>query len=44
MEKVFIAGAIPEVGLNLLKQHFEVEMYNDEGLISKEAPVSYTHL
>lgn len=40
MEKVFIAGAIPEVGLNLLKQHFEVEMYNDEGLISKEALIN----
>ena len=26
MEKVYIAGAIPEVGLNLLKEHFEVEM------------------
>ena len=25
MEKVYIAGAIPEVGLNLLKEHFEVE-------------------
>ena len=40
MEKVFIADAIPEVGLNLLKQHFEVEMYNDEGLISKEALIN----
>ena len=27
MEKVYIAGKIPEVGLNLLKEHFEVEMY-----------------
>ena len=25
MTKVYIAGAIPEVGLNLLKEHFEVE-------------------
>ncbi|MCM3319520.1 hydroxyacid dehydrogenase [Staphylococcus warneri] len=40
MEKVFIAGAIPEVGLNLLKEHFEVEMYDDEGLISKDALIN----
>ncbi len=40
MEKVFIAGAIPEVGLELLKKHFEVEMYDDEGLISKEALIN----
>lgn len=36
MEKVYIAGAIPEVGLNLLKEHFEVEMYEGEGIIDKE--------
>lgn len=34
--KVYIAGAIPEVGLNLLKEHFEVEMYEGEGIIDKE--------
>ena len=33
--KVYIAGAIPEVGLNLLKEHFEVEMYEGEGIIDK---------
>ncbi|WP_204193961.1 2-hydroxyacid dehydrogenase family protein [Staphylococcus sp. GDY8P47P] len=36
MEKVYIAGAIPDVGLNLLKEHFEVEMYDGEGIIDKE--------
>lgn len=36
MEKVYIAGAIPEVGLNILKEHFEVEMYEGEGIIDKE--------
>ncbi|MCI2944481.1 MULTISPECIES: 2-hydroxyacid dehydrogenase family protein [Staphylococcus] len=36
MVKVYIAGAIPEVGLNLLKEHFEVEMYECEGIIDKE--------
>ena len=36
MEKVYIAGAIPEVGLNLLKEHFEVEMYDGDGIIDKE--------
>ena len=36
MEKVCIAGAIPEVGLNLLKEHFEVEMYDGDGIIDKE--------
>lgn len=36
MEKVYIAGAIPEVGLNLLKEHFEVEMYDGQGIIDKE--------
>ena len=35
MTKVYIAGAIP-VGLNLLKEHFEVDMYDGEGLIDKE--------
>lgn len=35
-DKVYIAGAIPEVGLNLLKEHFEVDMYDGEGLIDKE--------
>lgn len=36
MVKVYIAGAIPEVGLNILKEHFEVEMYEGEGIIDKE--------
>jgi len=36
MEKVFIAGPIPEVGLNLLKDHFEVDMYDGEGIIDKK--------
>ncbi|WP_053025498.1 2-hydroxyacid dehydrogenase family protein [Staphylococcus haemolyticus] len=36
MVKVYIAGAIPEVGLNILKEHFEVEMYEGEGIINKE--------
>ena len=36
MEKVYIAGAIPEVGLNLLKEHFEVEMYDGEELLIKK--------
>lgn len=36
MEKVYIAGKITEVGLNLLKEHFEVEMYEGEGIIDKE--------
>ena len=36
MEKVYIAGAIPEVGLNLLKEHFEVEMYDGDGIIDKK--------
>ena len=36
MEKVFIAGPIPEVGLHLLKDHFEVDMYDGEGIIDKK--------
>ncbi|MGW9856880.1 D-3-phosphoglycerate dehydrogenase [Staphylococcus hominis] len=36
MEKVYIAGKIPEAGLNLLKEHFEVDMYEGEGIIDKE--------
>ena len=36
MTKVYIAGAIPEVGLNLLKEHFEVDMYDDEDLLIKK--------
>lgn len=37
MVKVYIAGPIPEVGLNLLKdQGFEVDMYEGKGIIDKE--------
>ncbi|MGO2206348.1 MAG: NAD(P)-dependent oxidoreductase, partial [Staphylococcus xylosus] len=37
MVKVYIAGPIPEVGLNLLKdQGFEVAMYEGKGIIDKE--------
>ncbi|HIH1382149.1 TPA: 2-hydroxyacid dehydrogenase family protein [Staphylococcus pseudintermedius] len=36
MKKVFIAGPIPEKGLEILKAHFEVEMYEGEGIIDKE--------
>lgn len=37
MVKVYIAGQIPEVGLNLLKdQGFEVDMYEGTGIIDKE--------
>ena len=34
--KVYIAGKIPEAGLNLLKEHFEVDMYEGEDIIDKE--------
>ncbi|OFK22749.1 hydroxyacid dehydrogenase [Staphylococcus sp. HMSC068H12] len=37
MVKVYIAGPIPEVGLNLLKdQGFEVDMFEGTGIIDKE--------
>ncbi|PTF58075.1 hydroxyacid dehydrogenase [Staphylococcus chromogenes] len=36
MKKIFVAGPIPEVGLNLLKEHFEVEMYEGKGIISQD--------
>ena len=37
MVKVFIAGSIPEVGYNLLKeQGYEVDMYEGKGIIDKE--------
>ncbi|MDW4458106.1 2-hydroxyacid dehydrogenase family protein [Staphylococcus saprophyticus] len=37
MVKVYIAGPIPKVGLNLLKdQGFEVDMYEGTGIIDKE--------
>lgn len=37
MVKVFIAGPIPEVGYNLLKeQGYEVDMYEGKGIIDKE--------
>lgn len=35
MTKVFIAGAIPEAGLNQLKTHFDVDMYTGDTLISE---------
>ena len=37
MVKVFIAGPIPKVGYNLLKeQGYEVDMYEGKGIIDKE--------
>ncbi|MBB2506868.1 hypothetical protein BUY28_00310 [Staphylococcus cohnii] len=36
MKKIFIAGAIPEAGLKQLEQHFDVDMYTGETLISEE--------
>lgn len=36
MAKVYIAGEIPEVGLNLLKEHFEVEMYEGKEIIDQD--------
>lgn len=36
MTKVYIAGEIPEVGLNLLKEHFEVEMYEGKEIIDQD--------
>ena len=35
MKKIFIAGSIPETGLNQLEQHFDVDMYTGETLISE---------
>ncbi|KIX91137.1 2-hydroxyacid dehydrogenase [Staphylococcus microti] len=36
MKKVFVAGPIPEAGLELLEAHFEVEVYDGKGIIDKE--------
>lgn len=36
MIKVYIVGVIFEVGFNLLKEYFEVDMYDGEGFIDKE--------
>lgn len=36
MKKIFVAGPIPDAGLKLLKEHFEVEVYEGKGIISKE--------
>lgn len=37
MVKIYIAGAIPEEGLNLLKeQNYEIDMYEGDGLVDKE--------
>ncbi|HJE00878.1 MAG TPA: 2-hydroxyacid dehydrogenase family protein [Staphylococcus auricularis] len=37
MVKVYIAGAIPQVGLDLLKeQNYDIEMYDGSGLVDKE--------
>lgn len=35
MTKVFVAGAIPEVGLNQLEKYFDVEMYTGDTLITE---------
>ncbi|MCS4486039.1 2-hydroxyacid dehydrogenase family protein [Staphylococcus americanisciuri] len=36
MKKVFVAGPIPEAGLELLQAHFEVDVYDGQGIIDKE--------
>ncbi|EHJ07861.1 2-hydroxyacid dehydrogenase family protein [Staphylococcus simiae] len=37
MEKVYVAGTIPEVGLKLLQEHFDVvDVYEGDGLIDKD--------
>lgn len=36
MAKVLITGEIPNEGLNLLKEHFEVDVFEGEKLITKE--------
>ncbi|RIN24555.1 2-hydroxyacid dehydrogenase family protein [Mammaliicoccus vitulinus] len=36
MKKVFITGEIPTEGLNLLQEHFEVDVFEGEKLITKE--------
>lgn len=36
MKKVFVAGPIPDAGLELLQEHFEVEVYEGQGIIDKE--------
>ncbi|EKS26638.1 MULTISPECIES: NAD(P)-dependent oxidoreductase [Staphylococcus] len=36
MTKVLVAGAIPEAGLNQLKEHFEVDMYTGDKLITED--------
>ncbi|EKU48978.1 2-hydroxyacid dehydrogenase family protein [Staphylococcus massiliensis] len=36
MKKVFVAGPIPEIALDLLKEDFEIDMYEGEGIIPKE--------
>ncbi|UEX90535.1 NAD(P)-dependent oxidoreductase [Staphylococcus ratti] len=36
MKKIFVAGPIPDAGLKLLNEHFEVEVYEGKGIISKE--------
>lgn len=36
MKKVFVAGEIPKQGLDELKQHFEVDVFSGEQLITKD--------
>ncbi len=36
MTKVLVAGAIPEAGLNQLKENFEVDMYTGDKLITED--------
>ncbi|UXR69312.1 MULTISPECIES: NAD(P)-dependent oxidoreductase [unclassified Staphylococcus] len=36
MKKVFVAGPIPDAGLELLQEHFEVDIYEGQGIIDKE--------
>ncbi|UXR78030.1 MULTISPECIES: NAD(P)-dependent oxidoreductase [unclassified Staphylococcus] len=36
MKKVFVAGPIPDAGLELLQEHFEVEVYKGQGIIDKD--------
>lgn len=36
MKKIFVAGPIPKAGLALLESHFDVQMYEGKGIISKD--------
>ncbi len=41
MKKIFVTGKIPETGINLLKEYFDVEVFSQDRAITKEEIIKF---